>query len=653
MDLFTPIRIGALTARSRVVMPPHSSAIGNLWGTEAEAGQAIAYLAERARAGIAWSTIPGRISNVLAPGFEPSGISAVVHGSFRGANYVERVRRYSAAMHEAGALAATQLTMNGGYPHAPSDRFATPVNFLAPHAITVDELALLLDEYEFSAGTARQAGIDVLELHMNHEDLTQQFLSPSTNDRTDHYGGSLGNRMRLPIEVLERARAAFGRDGALGVRMNLAVPGSYELDEGVEIARRIEATGLVDYFHMVYGSTWGHPSYIQPHFYEPGTWSGLARRYREALSVPVVYTGLVNSPRLAAEIVARGDADLVGMARAHVADPQLLVKARAGEHRSIRPCVGGNDCINRRYVDGLPFGCAVNPHAAREVDGPWPGGARVDRPVLVVGGGPAGMELAALAAEAGAAVTLVERADALGGQLRTAALAPSFGRLGEYLDWQERRLGSLGVQVRLGTAFGAADLAAADAEVGAGAALVVATGARERVPDLPGVHLPHVVGGRAALRGAPVGRRVAVVVQDDHLAPLAVAEALADRGCEVTLLYSTHVPAQLLGRYIVGSVLGRLDSLGVQVRIMEEVVAIGDGVVHVRHTYSGRAHELTGFDTVVLACGGTSEAGLYALAREQGRADVHVLGDAYAPRRLVFATRQALVVARLLAGLDP
>lgn len=646
--LFSPIRIGALTARSRVVMPPHSSAIGNLWGTEAEAEQAVAYLVERARAGIAWSTIPGRISNVLAPGFEPSGISAVVRGPFRAATYVERVSRYSAAMHEAGALAATQLTMNGGYPHAPSDRFATPVNFLAPHAITADELSLLLEEYAFSAGAARAAGIDVLELHMNHEDLTQQFLSPSTNDRTDRYGGSLENRLRFPIEVLERARAAFGRDRALGVRMNLAVPGSYDLDEGLEIARRIEATGLVDYFHMVYGSTWGHPSYIQAHFYKPAQWSGLARRYREELSVPVVYTGLVSNPRVAAEIVERGDADLVGMARAHVADPRLLVKARAGDHASIRPCVGGNDCINRRYVDGLPFGCAVNPHAARELDGPWPGRARIDRPVTVVGGGPAGMEVAALAAEAGAAVTLVERADALGGQLRTAALAPSFGRLGEYVDWQVRRLSSLGVDVRLGTSFVEPDLAALDPE----AALVVATGARDRVPDLPGVHLPHVVSGRAALHGAPVGRRVAVIVQDDHLAPLAVAEALAQRGSQVTLLYSTHVPAQLLGRYIVGSVLGRLDELGVEVRIMEEVVAIGEGVLHLRHTYSGRTHDLTGIDTVVLACGGTSEAALHAAARAAGRRDVHILGDAYAPRRLVFATRQALTVTRLLAGLD-
>ena len=218
--LFEPVRIGALTARSRVIVPPHSSAVGNLWGTEEEAAQAVAYLQRRAEAGVAWTTMPGRVSNVLAPGFEPSGISAVVTGPFRYDNYVERTARFVSAMHAAGALAATQLTMNGGYPHAPSSRFAQPVNSLAPHAITTTEIRLLLEEYRFSAARAAEAGIDIVELHMNHEDLSQQFLSPTINARTDEYGGSLENRTRFAVSARTAAREQIGRGRALGVRMN-------------------------------------------------------------------------------------------------------------------------------------------------------------------------------------------------------------------------------------------------------------------------------------------------------------------------------------------------------------------------------------------------------------------------------------------------
>ncbi len=641
--LFEPLRIGALIARSRVIVPPHSSAVGNLWGSEAEAAQAVAYLQRRAEAGVAWTTMPGRVSNVLAPGFEPSGISAVVTGPFRYDDYVERMSRFVSAMHAAGALAATQLTMNGGYPHAPSARFAQPVNALAPHAISAKEIRLLLEEYRFSAARAAEAGIDIVELHMNHEDLSQQFLSPSINVRTDEYGGSLENRTRFAVSALTAAREQIGRGRALGVRMNAADPRFYSLEEGIEIAQRLAATGLVDYFHIVFGSTWGNPSYIQPHFFRPGQWSPLAARYKAELPLPVIYTGLVDSAERAAEIVAAGDADMVGMARAHIADPDVLAKAKRGASAEVRPCVGVNDCINRRYVDGLPFGCAVNPHATRELDGEW-GRTRIHRRLLVVGGGPAGLETAALAAEAGATVTLYERAPEIGGQLLAASSAPSFGRYADYLGWQARRLARLGVRIELETEIcpDSSELDSPDTTV------VVATGARDRVPPIPGAGGPKVFTARDAMSGRVEGEEIALVVQDDHLAPFAIAEKLAVAGARITMFYATHVPGQLLGRYSIGSVLGRMDDLGVRIRIMEEVVEISEGSVHVRNVYSGRPDVVSGFHATVLACGGESESGLHESLSVGGRGEVYIVGDAYAPRRLVFATRQALAVARLL-----
>lgn len=227
----------------------------------------------------------------------------------------------------------------------------------------------------------------------------------------------------------------------IGIRLNLReeVPGGYDIHGAVEIAQYLESTGLVDYFHGVVGSPWGNPSYIQPHFYEAGQWSDLAGQLKRAVSLPVVHTGRINHPDVAERILAAGDADVVGMARAHIAEPSIVEKVRTGRVDEIRPCVGGNECISRRYVEGLPFGCAVNPVTSNEVDGPWPT-VTDPRRVLVVGGGPAGMEFAALAREKGHDVELWEASDVLGGQLRTAINAPTYDMFEKYLDWQQRRL---------------------------------------------------------------------------------------------------------------------------------------------------------------------------------------------------------------------
>ena len=643
--LFTPLALGPVTARSRVMMPPHTSAIGNLWGTEDEAAKNLAYLRLRAESGIAWATIPGRIGNVLNPGFEPSGMSAETRGVFRLPLYRERVQRFADVMHEAGALAATQFTMIGGYPHGPSPVVSSPYGSLMPHVLTSREIGLLVEEYRYSAGTANAAGIDIFELHMNHDDLQEWFISPMTNQRDDEYGGDPQRRLRFTVQTLTAIREAIGPDRCLGVRMNMMEHDErgYDLDGGLAIAAALEGTGLVDYFHMVHGTPWGNPSYIQPHFHEPGAWSGYARRYKETLGVPVIHTGLVDSVEVAAAIVGSGDADMVGMARAHIADGELLVKARSGTAAAVRPCVGGNDCINRRYVDGLPFGCAVNPHTGRELEGPW-GRRRIDRDLLVVGGGPAGLELAALAAEAGARVTVLERSSAVGGQLRAAAAAPSFSRYGDYLDWQVDRIRRLGVDIQVGAEFGEETAA----QVPGTTAIALATGSVERVPAIRGVESPRVLLSRDVLSGrAPTGSSVAVVAQDDHMPPLALAEFLAARDVAVTMFYSSQTPAQLLGRYIAGSALGRLDSLGVRIRTMEEVIGIDDDVVRVRHIYSGRQETVGGFDNVVLSCGGVSDSAVFDVV-SAARDDVHLLGDAYAPRRLVFATRQAIALAELL-----
>lgn len=638
--LFSPLQIGPLRLKSRVMMPPHFSAIGNPWGTDAEAARTLAYLEERAASGVAMVVITGRVGNRIIPGFEPSGLSAEVLGFFRLPHFADRVRTICERLAKQGTPVLIQMTQIGGYPNAPSEVLSNPVANAHPHVMTEADIEATIEEYRHSARLVAQTPLAGVEMHFNHDDLVEQFLSPLTNTRTDAWGGSFENRLRLALRLIEVVRAELpGR--VLGIRLNAfqEMPGGYDAAEGIRIAQALCAEG-VDYLSVVAGSHWGNPSYIQPQQFAPGQWAGDAGALRRAVQVPVIYSGLVDTPDLAESILTEGHADMIGIARAHIADGQLLTLARQGQADRIRPCIAGNDCINRRYVDGLPFGCAVNPLAGKEIDGPFPK-ALYPRSLAVVGGGPAGMELAALAAESGHQVTLWESASDLGGQLRIATRAPHYDRMARYLDWQQARLERLGVTLHLRSRAQARDLLAADI-------VAVATGANARRPPVPGAEL--AMEGRDILTGsATPGPRVLLIAEEDHLQPLALADFLSSRGHQVVMVYATNAPAILLGRYANGGPLGRLDAQGVRIRTAEKVVAIHPDGVELMQIYSQRREVLGGFDTVALACGGRSDSTLHA-ALSPVRPQVHLLGDAYAPRRMVFATRQAHALALKLAG---
>jgi 2,4-dienoyl-CoA reductase-like NADH-dependent reductase (Old Yellow Enzyme family)/thioredoxin reductase len=641
--LFSPIHVGTMVLRNRVMLPPHASAIGNIYGTEDDARRNIAYFEKRcANDGPGWvGSLSTHVRNTLIPGFEPTGVGAATTGFFRLPYFVERVQAFCEALHALDTRVTVQMVHQGGMPHGASPVMSGPTINLMPHVMDQADIDSFVTEYAESARLSMAGGADGVELHLNHDDLHEWFLSPLTNQRTDRYGGSLENRARFAVECLRAIRDVIGDTMTLGIRLNIReeVPGGYDVAGGVELAQYLEATELIDYVHGVVGSPWGNPSYIQPTYFEPGSFSSTAGQLKKALHLPVVHTGRITDPDVAEAVLAAGHADIVGMARAHIADGDLLAKARSGRTAQIRPCVGGNECISRRYVEGLPFGCAVNPTTSHEVDPPWPTIAH-ERRLLVVGGGPAGMELAALARESGMTVDLWEAEDELGGQLRYAVQAPCHEGYRKYLRWQQDRLTALGVRIRLGRHATADGIRADCADT-----IAIATGAGPRRPDIPGVQAAHVLDIRDVLAGrVEPGRRVLVVAQDDHVAPLSVADYLAERGHAVSVVYATQQPAPLLGRYIIGGILGRLDAKEVSMRFMEEVVGIRQHTVEIRNVYSLRTREIGDFDSVVLACGSVSDSSLYDELRTE-LPDIHILGDAYAPRRLVFATRQAYALA--------
>jgi 2,4-dienoyl-CoA reductase-like NADH-dependent reductase (Old Yellow Enzyme family) len=643
--VFQAVEVGTIQLDHRLVVPPHGGGNGGLMGTEDDFEQHAALWLAKLAGGMRWiGGGPNYVRNPLPPGFEPTGVGAHGPGFFRDPRYPERIGELATRVHAAGGYLSVQMVLQGGMPIAPSPTLSGYADHRVPHALDRDEVRWLIREYGESAAIAVDAGVDAIEIHANHDDVVQWFLSPRTNLRDDEYGGAAEGRRRFLREIVEAIRASARRRMTLGLRLCLdeMIEGGFGVDECAAVVAAFTAERTVDYFSLDVGNNWGDPSYVPIGWYDDHQWSPLCGRVRAATTLPVVYAGRVLDVAQAETVLAEGHADLVAMARATMADPQIVTKTRAGAEDRVRPCIGLNECIHRRLVEGLPYACGVSPRFGREAE-PEPPGPVSARSVLVIGGGPAGTELAALCAERGHDVELWERNGHLGGALAVAALARGNRRYGEWIDYQARRLKAAGARVVLGREATVDDVLVAGAEV-----VAVATGASPRRPDVPGIDLPHVVTIVDALTGTvPLGGRLVLVVQDDGPAPLAVADHLAGLGHEVTLVYETSGLAPLVGKYSAGAMLARLVDGGARFVPMARLVGVEPGIIRLASAYGERRWSIEAVDHVVLACGWIAADGLYLTLKHRHPA-VHLLGDAYAPRRVVFATRQAWALAEAI-----
>ncbi len=566
--LFSPLTIGAFEVRNRILSTAHhtSFAVDGL-----PSARHVDYWAAKARGGI------GMIITEITPvhpsaSFVPSMIQA-----YR-PEVVDAFGPVVEAVHEHGAKLVAQLWHGGdAYPIVTADLVsasAVPASpgGRVPRALSVADIDEIVESYAVAAERMRAAGLDGVEIHMGHGYLPLQFLSPLRNHRDDDYGGDEERRMRFPREVIDAVRAAVGDDFTVGIRINgdEFQPGGLTVDDMARITPELTASGKLDFVNVSLGGL----GIISPMGIEHGRYVYLAERIREVVDVPVCCIGRIIHPGHADEIVGSGRADMVGMTRANMTDPELPNKARQGRTDEIRHCVGLMECW-RRISTGHPDGvsCALNPTVGHEEELAIDASDTRMR-VMVVGGGIAGLEAARVTAERGHEVTLHERSDELGGQLLLAARLPTRGEMLEPVAWYRRQLELLGVEVRLDQQVTPEDVDAEGADV-----VIVATGGVPAPLEVPGGDDPIVVQGRDVLAGrVEVGERVVVVSADGGMEGLGTAEFLADEGHSVELL-RTEAPGPQAGIELItlANLTGRLDDLGVVITAGVTVDAIESG----------------------------------------------------------------------------
>jgi mycofactocin system FadH/OYE family oxidoreductase 2 len=631
--LWTPLELGPVTVRNRIVFAAH---LTNYARDGRPTEQHAAYYAARAAGGTGLIVTEEHSTHPTDWPYEK-----LIHGFHR--DVIPGYLRITDAVHRHRVPIFAQINHNGGQASSMYTRLpvwapspvADPLFREVPKAVTTAEIDEVVAGYATVAEHCAEGGFDGIELQCSHSSIVRGFLSPATNRRTDDYGGSLENRARLLLELVAAVRAAIGNRLALGVRLcgDELIEGGTTVDEAVAVARMVEAGGQVDYVNTSIGVATATLFMIEASMHvPPGYALFIPSAIRKAVELPVVGVGRFKDPLQAERALAEGHCDLVGLVRGQIADADFAAKARAGATEEIRLCLSCNqECVGRMGLNRW-LGCIENPHTGRESRSVlWNRPVRADsggQMVLVVGAGPGGLQAAIAAARAGHQVTVVERDDAPGGQVRLAASVPNRAELGDMIRNQVNECRRYGVTIEYGVEATVDTISARHPDH-----VIVATGAAPQRPWWVGVGVTNVCDVQDVLTGAaePVGSIVVIDEIGFHHAT-SVAELLADRGHSVEIVTPGMVVGQDLGLtldmeqwWMRASAKGIVQST--------DLVPMGfDGTTLTLLQHQTGVNTTRMPDWVVLAVPGTPAEGLYHELRRAGWSVTRV-GDCVAPRR--------------------
>jgi 2,4-dienoyl-CoA reductase-like NADH-dependent reductase (Old Yellow Enzyme family) len=643
--LLQPLDLGPTRVRNRIFNPPHGTSLGH-GGVVTD--DLIAYHSARARGGAGLIILEGMTVHP-SYGFEHSFLYA---GSDR---IVEGMQRLGETCRQQGTAVFGQLFHAGRGVRLSHDG-SRPLSYSAsdvaderyrvvPVPMPNEMVWEIIDSYADAAGRLAQAQLDGVEILASMGYLIPQFLSPHTNRRNDEFGGDAEGRMRLLREIVARCRARIGSQRTLGVRITLDEKTEMGMpaQDMIEVCQRLELDGHVDYFSVISGSSSSPGGWI--HVFPPmsvaaGFVADDAARLKQVVSKPVLVAGRINQPQLADEILSSGKADMVGLARALIADPEFVNKMANGRADDIRACVGCNQaCVGHRLAH-FPVSCIQNPVSGREQTLGNIELAQTSRKVLVVGGGPAGMKAAVVAAERGHQVELHEKEARLGGQVNLAEVLPGRAEFGGVTTNLIRELEQCGVTVILNSQLDAAVLGDIAPEH-----VVIATGAHTRLPevDVDGIDM---LDAWSVIRGeAHPGNRVVIADWSCDWAGLGLAEKLARDGHYVRLLSGASVAGESIQGIVRDQWIGVLHGLGVEMVPFARFYGGTVGTAFFQHMISGEAIVCEDVDTIV-SCYAAASSRDCDWIEPSASMSVSRIGDALAPRTVEEAVLEGLMLAR-------